>query len=412
MRLAKLNSGSDLEPHGRLQNCCGVLDGGGAVSRVKPLLPICDEKVYRVTLGQGRWRMAKSNYRPQLDGVRAILISFTVIAHTSGHPDFINVSVGVDVFFSLSGWLITWLLLEEQAKTGNISLRAFYIRRFFRIVPLYAVTFLAYVCAASAIYLLTRDPTKVDELRAAAPYLLTFNSEYRPQEAGVFFGHAWTVAIEEKFYLIWPAIMLFCRTWITALTLAVLISLFLIGCSFALMGTLNIAPLVRGYAGLGFGAALAMSAYFVPRTAELLSARWTQYLALFLLGLAYAVSLWIPNVTALNVFIAAWGAVLIGGLWLDDKSPLAVPLRFGPLVLVGRMSYGIYLIHVLGSNAAEMIVNKLNLPHQWWLLFVGSYTIAISGAWVLHRTIEKPMIAMGRKLAGRHSGPALVREVS
>jgi peptidoglycan/LPS O-acetylase OafA/YrhL len=119
----------------------------------------------------------------------------------------VNGTVGVDVFFALSGWLITWLLLEEMRSAGAIDLKAFYIRRFFRIVPLYYFTIVVYAAAAALFFLATASSAKIQELREAIAYLLTFNSEYRSSEAGTVFGHAWTLGIEEKFYVVWPALI-------------------------------------------------------------------------------------------------------------------------------------------------------------------------------------------------------------
>jgi len=79
--------------------------------------------------------LKNQQYYDALDGLRTICIIFTVIDHTAGNPG-INGTVGVDVFFALSGYLITTLLLRERDKTGQVCLPCFYIRRFFRIVPL------------------------------------------------------------------------------------------------------------------------------------------------------------------------------------------------------------------------------------------------------------------------------------
>jgi peptidoglycan/LPS O-acetylase OafA/YrhL len=154
------------------------------------------------------------NYRPQLDGIRAFCIIFTIVNHVPGKPDYIDGTVGVDVFFALSGWLITWLLLEERRSAGAIDLKAFYIRRFFRIVPLYYFTIVVYAAAAVLFFLATASSAKIQELREAIAYLVTFNSEYRSSEAGTVFGHAWTLGIEEKVYVVWPALMVIFRKWV------------------------------------------------------------------------------------------------------------------------------------------------------------------------------------------------------
>ena len=151
---------------------------------------------------------SKKHYAPALDGLRAICIIFTILYHTPDAPSFINGTIGVDIFFALSGWLITWLLLEEEGhRAGGLNLRAFYIRRVIRIMHIYYVTIMLYVIATLVLSRMSGDIEKIDNLRVAIGYLLTFNREYAPPGAGNFIAHAWTLGIEEKFSLIWRAIL-------------------------------------------------------------------------------------------------------------------------------------------------------------------------------------------------------------
>jgi len=140
-------------------------------------------------------------YRPELDGVRAVCILFTVANHMPGAPPFINGSVGVDIFFALSGFLITTLLIAEKNETGSVKLNSFYVRRIFRIMPLYFLTIFLYILAACANSMLLHRSDELMDVLKAFPLLLTFNGEYRLDNFG--FGHAWTLGIEEKFYLQW-----------------------------------------------------------------------------------------------------------------------------------------------------------------------------------------------------------------
>jgi len=147
----------------------------------------------------------ESGYFPALDGLRALSVILVVFNHLHADvPVWIQGTRGVDVFFVLSGFLITTLLLRERARTGRVSLRAFYIRRFFRIVPVYFATILLYFFAVHAAH----DATKIQQYEAALPWLLSFMREYAPASAGNILGHAWTLAIEEKFYLCWPVLMI------------------------------------------------------------------------------------------------------------------------------------------------------------------------------------------------------------
>jgi len=149
---------------------------------------------------------------PSLDGLRALSIGLVLLEHLSGTTHFplslANVrqymgdvgSFGVRIFFIISGFLITSLLIEERKKTGRISLKDFYVRRAFRIFPA-AYVFLGVVFLLSrfgAIQLLPGD------LLAAATYTMNF---HQPQSHWLV--HLWSLSVEEQFYFLWPAVMLF-----------------------------------------------------------------------------------------------------------------------------------------------------------------------------------------------------------
>ena len=147
-----------------------------------------------------------AKYFPALDGLRAICVLMVMFSHIPGgvaRPPWMYGFLGVDVFFVLSGFLITTLLIRERARTGRVSLTGFYTRRFFRIVPVYLFTVLLYFTAVHVM----RDPVKTAQFKAALPWLLGFMQEYRPAAAGNVLGHAWTLGIEEKFYLLWPILL-------------------------------------------------------------------------------------------------------------------------------------------------------------------------------------------------------------
>ncbi|MEK6259046.1 MAG: acyltransferase [Planctomycetota bacterium] len=142
---------------------------------------------------------------PSLDGLRAIAVVLVVLAHahqSKGFPDVQALhligsvgAIGVEVFFVLSGFLITTLMLRELDRTGGLSLRAFYWRRVLRIAPAYVTLMLAVAVLqwAGAAELRPRD------WLAAA----TFTMNFLPHPAWEL-GHAWSLSIEEHFYFLWP----------------------------------------------------------------------------------------------------------------------------------------------------------------------------------------------------------------
>ena len=335
-------------------------------------------------------------YRAELDGLRAICILFTICNHVPGAPWFINGTVGVDLFFALSGWLITTLIVTEHEATGGFSFGSFCVRRIFRILPMYFFTLLLYLLAAAAAAR-GGDPTKLAELQRSFWYIVSMCSEYRPAEDTVY-AHGWTMGIEEKFYLIWPAMLALTRfrRWQSLLICAVIYAL-LTMLMFDLEGLYRGAGGIRGYAGLSFGSALAMVAR---------DDRWRQRLAgwgshaVLAFAVFYAGSL-LASHWAWNVGIAASGGIMVGSMWNNREQPLARVLSFAPLAAVGKLTYAIYLLHVLCKHAGMAVLARLSLPTSFPFAFVAIYTISIGVALLAWLVVERPMIAIGRRIASR-----------
>src|SRR5262245_38536826 len=199
-------------------------------------------------------RTSQLAYQPQLDGLRAVCVLFTLFNHVHGAPRWINGTVGVDIFFALSGFLITTLLLIEASQAGVIGLPSFYIRRAFRIIPLYLLAFGATALSSFALGYILHDRAKLESLRSAWPWILSFNRELCPSEtcSPTFFGHAWSIGIEEKFYIFWPVIFALTRKH-SRIALAGLIGTIVITVA-ALMPM----QMIRGYVGLSFGCVAAL----------------------------------------------------------------------------------------------------------------------------------------------------------
>jgi peptidoglycan/LPS O-acetylase OafA/YrhL len=139
---------------------------------------------------------------PSLNGIRALAV-ILVILHHLGITTWDLGSVGVIWFFVLSGFLITWLLLKEHARQGRVSLRNFYIRRALRLLPAFYAFFAVYVGLTALIH----RTSDIDQYVAAALY---FNDYYRwihPTDH-LPMDHTWSLAVEEQFYLLWPAVAL------------------------------------------------------------------------------------------------------------------------------------------------------------------------------------------------------------
>lgn len=152
-------------------------------------------------------------FRPDIEGLRAIAI-LLVIGYHAQVPGFRGGYVGVDIFFVLSGYLITWLLVREIQTTGTISLRAFYARRARRLLPALTLLLLAAILAGALIY----APFEQNVIATTAAYTAAFSSNlYFAGEATNYLGasadtnpllHTWSLGVEEQFYLVWPLFVL------------------------------------------------------------------------------------------------------------------------------------------------------------------------------------------------------------
>jgi peptidoglycan/LPS O-acetylase OafA/YrhL len=151
---------------------------------------------------------ARTGRIPSLDGLRAVAIGLVLFAHlggTRGFPltgdttEFFKTGIlGVHIFFVLSGFLITGLLLTEIERMGTVSLAAFYLRRTFRIFPAY-FTYLGVVALTVAVGWTTLRPGDL-------LYAITFTENYHPDRAWLL-GHAWSLSVEEQFYVMWPFLL-------------------------------------------------------------------------------------------------------------------------------------------------------------------------------------------------------------
>lgn len=158
--------------------------------------------------------MQSKMYRPELDGLRAVAILAVVLYHAHV-PGFSGGFVGVDIFFVLSGYLVTLLLYQEVTSTGTIALKRFFERRIRRLVPALVLV----VCATlllGAIFLTPIGGEQQGLARSALASIAMFSNVHFSQSAGGYFDgpaelqpllHTWSLSVEAQFYLIWPLLI-------------------------------------------------------------------------------------------------------------------------------------------------------------------------------------------------------------
>lgn len=295
-------------------------------------------------------------YRPALQGLRALAVLLVLLAH-SGLDVLPGGFVGVDVFFVLSGYLITGLLIEEHQRCGKISLFAFYVRRLKRLLPallvMVSITFTAAVVLLSA--------SEFSAQTASASYALTWVSNlfFAFREVAYFdelsvrdlYLHTWSLGVEEQFYLIWPVLLiallgLFARLQRVQALVWGMFSIVLLGFVMALwLGEYNPQWAFYFMPARVWQFALGATVYLLrPR----FSACSGLILQLFGTVVILFSAFWIspqdnyPGWLALIPSLGA-GLVLVAAK-TGGNAPYAV-LRSGLMVWLGDRSYSLYLWH-------------------------------------------------------------------
>ena len=319
---------------------------------------------------------------PGLDGIRCLAILAVIWHHTAASGPLPGLSrgfLGVDLFFVLSGFLITTLLLRERQRTGKISLKQFWIRRFLRLMPAYYGSLVLLALA----YTLFKpgDPETQTFLSGLPIYLLYLSNWFDPGASNL--GPLWSLATEEQFYLIWPIIEAFLVplmagiVWIAFLIINQLINFGLLDP--AITALFGVEPgqhpdiLQTTFTPILLGVALA---HILFRKA--LFQRIAPYLSLpaspVIYGIVLLVLINIPSADisgilrlAIHVAMTAW----IGAILLHPASPITSALSWKPVILIGMISYGMYLYHMWCVHVVRIILDKLGL-HTPFVLFFGA----------------------------------------
>jgi peptidoglycan/LPS O-acetylase OafA/YrhL len=356
---------------------------------------------------------AAEGFRPDIEGLRALAIGTVLLCH-AGVPFLAGGYVGVDVFFVISGFLITRLLLGELERTGRISLRGFYGRRAKRLLPLTAVL----LAAVGVLSLLILSPLRAVEVSGdiISSALYTANWHFAAQSVDYFAQgvepspvlHLWSLAIEEQFYLVWPTLILGV-TWfqrrhglsVRPVLWIALISLTL--GSLALGIHLTDAQPAAAYFStfgraweLGLGAALALIGTVRLPRAMAAAIGWAGLAAILYATVSFDATTPFPGTSALLPTVGTACLILAGSsVFAVAKGAPAALLSLRPVRHVGRISYSWYLWHWPALIFAAALWGPLSVA-------AGLAVVAVSWipAVVSHVLVEDP-VRLSRTLSRR-----------
>jgi peptidoglycan/LPS O-acetylase OafA/YrhL len=335
-------------------------------------------------------------YKPALDGLRACAVMPVLLFHSSV-PGFGWGWIGVDLFFVLSGYLITATLLKEHIETGRIAFGSFYRRRALRLFPALALMCGGFAASAAAFF------PQIDWPREVLPVALYYANWTRAADLLMpfYLGHTWSLAIEEQFYLVWPLLL----------------------CGILLLGRRPLHIIVVLIVAI---ACWRIALYVAGATPQRLYNGSDTRADALLIGAALAVMpnarppawLWLPA-TAVIVGLPArfnWdtGVMVVAGFAAVSLSSaillactlsnvaLARAIAAAPLVWIGKRSYGLYLYHF-----PIMVIARQQFHVTAWPAVA---TATIGGTFVAaalsYRFVEKPFLDRRYASAAPRARPA------
>lgn len=331
---------------------------------------------------------------PSLDGMRAIAVLLVMYFHAG--TNFSGGRAGVDVFFVLSGFLITALLLEEHDKNNRISLRSFYMRRVLRLYPALVATIgVAVVLAAAKMPVFGGSADALKSTVKATPavllYFINFTRAFN-WAGGGFLGHAWSLAIEEQFYLVWPfVVILLLRKRSEAV-----VGWVAFGCAVGSAASRTILDLAGVRSELlynatfshvdGIFAGCAMAVLWRRRSD--LVARFCNTTTSVIAAIVAAVVIYDGRrMSEYGFAVVVLATTLILGDLATHRTTTQTSLLSHPsLVAIGRRSYGLYLYHW----PIFLFIGIDTRLHVFALGFIGAF----AAAWLSYGLLETPFLRM------------------
>ena len=323
-------------------------------------------------------------YRPEIDGLRAIAVILVLLYHASfeiygRHHLFSAGEIGVDIFFVISGYLITTIILKELRETDRFSFWNFYERRARRILPV--LFFVILVCYPVAFRIL--PPVELSHFLDSILSIVFFVSNYFFYYHSANFSvdsatlepflHTWSLAVEEQFYLIFPVILLVIHRYFPKFILSIFLLLFFLSLQIAEEGSqrfpeFNYFTLASRFWELLAGSILAYLEVEYGRLRHAVLNAVMPVIGLFMIGWFLFLFDNDPAHPSYLTFIPVFGTVLI--IAFSSKEDLVGRiLGTRPFVAVGLISYSLYLWHMPIFVFFDYVrPDTANLEKIWWII--------------------------------------------
>ncbi len=336
-------------------------------------------------------------YFSALNGLRFISILAVLWHHTTDYHDGILGLgyLGVDLFFIISGFLITTLLLREREKTGKISIYNFYMRRSLRIFPIYYLTI---IFVFFYLNFVNSDPSQ----NGLIPYYVFYLSNFLTEHAQNL-DITWSLATEEQYYLIWPVLLILFRNrivWVILIALFVLCQLInygvfdnVIAGLYGLQKLPSMAILETTFAPIILGSAIALLLHHERSFAIFHFATKANWFAPLIGSLLIAIFMILPaDISGTpRVIIHLLMTAFLLALVLKEDQTLVSVLKWQPIDYIGKISYGIYIYHMLVLHVLRIVFEKIDLQSPILFFIVGS-SVTILVAALSYKFIETPLL--------------------
>lgn len=367
----------------------------------------------------------KVKYFPALDGFRFFAFLLVFFQHTTFYlkPELVNPIlykffnnngwIGVDIFFALSGFLVTYLFLLEREEHKVFSFKNFWIRRTLRIMPLYFLAILVGYFLAPFLYNLffnIQIPNLSKTISTYLPWHLVFLGNWAEAKFGWEslrgVSQLWAISVDQQFYLIWPLVLLFTKGFRSSIfaslifiVIAVLIRIYLVS-----VGTNHPGIYTNTFARMdtfAFGAIIAQILFFKPAVFQKIKQLFSLP-ALIVISIIFIFFLYFSSLeNRLAVRNGVWGYLVIGMAsgyyilyFLEERSSLVELFSNKVLAYLGRISYGLYIWHIL---SLELLFYLIKSPSMNLLIPTLGLPLTILFAITTYHLFEQPFLNLKKK---------------